>query len=113
MTEFVDLLDWLEQWYQRQCDDEWEHDHGVTIQTLDNPGCLVKADLRGLKPEVMVTDQILAVLGEPPSAENGNIGGDEWMACEVKSGKFVGAGDATQLRRILAQFRGLIEEGRR
>ena len=31
------------------------------------------------------------------------------MTCEIKAGKFVGAGDPTQLRTILAQFRSLVE----
>lgn len=110
MSEFMDLLGWLERWYREQCDGQWEQDHGVTIQTLDNSGWLVKVDLRGLKSGAM-KDGVLVVLGEPPSAENGNVGGDIWLTCEVTSGHFVGAGDPTQLRAILAQFRKLAEEG--
>jgi hypothetical protein len=37
MSDVIDVLGWLEQWYQQQCDDEWEHHYGVTIETLDNP----------------------------------------------------------------------------
>lgn len=110
MGEVVDLLSWLERWYQGQCDDAWEQDHGVTIQTLDNPGWLVEADLRGVKPEAIAADRVLAVVGEPPSDENGNIGGDIWMTCEIRAEKFVGAGDPTQLRMILEQFRRLVEK---
>ena len=44
-------LGWLERWYQAQCDGDWEHHSGVTIETLDNPGWLVKIDLRGVEPE--------------------------------------------------------------
>jgi hypothetical protein len=109
MSDVIELLGWLERWYQAQCDDEWEHHYGVTIQTLDNPGWLVQADLRGVELAAIATDQILAVVGEPPSEKNGNIGGNVWMKCEIKSGKFVGAGDPTQLRMILAQFRSLVE----
>jgi hypothetical protein len=29
------------------CDDDWEHDHGVTIETVDNPGWIVRIDLEG------------------------------------------------------------------
>jgi hypothetical protein len=105
----MDQLEWLERWYQEQCDGEWEHAHGVTIETLDNPGWLVQVDLQGKGPEAMPADRVLAVLGEPPSAANGNVGGTIWMTCDIKSGKFVGAGDSTQLRRILAQFRTLVE----
>jgi hypothetical protein len=109
MSDVKDLLGWLEWWYEEQCDDEWEQDNGVTIQTLDNPGWLVEADLRGLSPEAMASERVLAVVGEPPSDENGNLGGPTWMKCEIRFGKFVGAGDPTQLRTILAQFRSLVE----
>lgn len=109
MSEVIDMLGWLERWYQEQCDDDWEQDHGVTIQTLDNPGWLVEADLQGVRPEAMATDRVLAVVGEPPSDKNGNIGGTIWMTCEIRSGKFVGAGDPTQLRMLLTQFRSFVE----
>jgi hypothetical protein len=32
-------------WYAAQCDGSWEHSHGITIETLDNPGWSVKVDL--------------------------------------------------------------------
>ena len=109
VSQVTDLLGWLERLYQEQCDGEWEHDHGFTIQTLDNPGWLVEANLRRVRPGATTTDRILAVVGEPPSDENGNIGGPVWMRCEIRSERFVGAGDPTQLRTILAQFRSLVE----
>ena len=39
------LLDWLQRWYGSQCDGDWEHEWGVAIATLDNPGWSVKIDL--------------------------------------------------------------------
>src|SRR5690349_7674980 len=109
MSEIKDELGWLEQWYQEQCDGEWEHDCGVTVETLDNPGWLVKIDLRGVEPEALATGRVLAIVGEPPSDSNGNQGGLIWMTCKIEAGKFIGAGDPTQLRAILAQFISLIE----
>jgi hypothetical protein len=44
----MNSLEWLQQWYLDQCDDEWEHQFGVVIETLDNPGWLVKNDLAGM-----------------------------------------------------------------
>lgn len=35
----------LQRWYARQCNGLWEHQHGVTISTLDNPGWSMKIDL--------------------------------------------------------------------
>jgi hypothetical protein len=105
----MDPLEWLERWYQAQCDGEWEHHCGVTIETIDNPGWRVQVDLRGIKPEALAADRILTVLGEPPSEQNGNEGGTTWMTCDIKSGKFIGAGDPTQLRRILAQLKAFVD----
>lgn len=38
-------LGFLQRWYESQCDTEWEHEFGVKIDTLDNPGWLVTVDL--------------------------------------------------------------------
>lgn len=111
MSESLDLLEWLQRWYQAQCDGDWEHECGIRIESLDNPGWLIKADLRGMDPAKRPADRVLVALGESPCTENGKMGGDVWMMCEIKSGQFVGAGDPTQLQTILAQFRKLVEEG--
>jgi hypothetical protein len=51
---------------------------------------------------------VLLVTGDPPRAENGNVGGPDWMRCEVKGGKFDGAGDATKLAAIIRCFREMV-----
>ncbi|MGW7456070.1 immunity 53 family protein [Streptomyces sp. NPDC054787] len=38
-------LAWLQDWYAKQCDGDWEHEWGVKIATLDNPGWTVQVDL--------------------------------------------------------------------
>ena len=42
-----DLLAFLEAWYAAQCNGDWEHDFGVTLETLDNPGWSLRVDLVG------------------------------------------------------------------
>lgn len=114
MSKYIDILGWLETFYQGECTAELEQDRGFSIQTLDNPGWLVKANLpRRMSQSLAAADRVLSVLGEPPCATNGNIGGDIWMTCEIRSAQFVGAGDPTQLRAILAQLRSLVEDGAR
>jgi hypothetical protein len=39
-----DLL-WIENWYQAQCDGDWEHEFGITIETVDNPGWYLTINL--------------------------------------------------------------------
>ncbi|MEU9110998.1 immunity 53 family protein [Streptomyces sp. NPDC048483] len=47
MSEAEHVLDWLQGWYAAQCDEDWEHEWGVMIETLDNPGWSVRIDLEG------------------------------------------------------------------
>jgi len=44
-------LSLLEKWYSAQCDGDWEHQYGVSIGTLDNPGWTLEIDLRGTDSE--------------------------------------------------------------
>jgi hypothetical protein len=39
-------LERLAQWYQSNCDGDWEHGYGIKIDTLDNPGWRVNIDVR-------------------------------------------------------------------
>jgi hypothetical protein len=48
----------LENWYANQCNGMWEHEYGVRIDTLDNPGWRVHVSLRETKKQ----DATLAVL---------------------------------------------------
>ena len=41
------VFDWLQDWYAAQCDGDWEHERGLEIGTLDNPGWTVSIDLEG------------------------------------------------------------------
>jgi hypothetical protein len=50
-------LHFLIDWYRTQCDGDWEHQFGIEIGTLDNPGWRLHIDLintplegRGAKP---------------------------------------------------------------
>jgi len=40
-----DVWTWLQAWYVSQCDGDWEHQNGISISTLDNPGWEVTIDL--------------------------------------------------------------------
>lgn len=36
----------FQRWYEVHCDGDWEHEEGVLIATLDNPGWQVRISLR-------------------------------------------------------------------
>ena len=43
----MNALERLEQWYSGRCNGDWEHQYGIEIETLDNPGWRVKINLNG------------------------------------------------------------------
>ena len=56
----MDSIQWLQSWYQEQCDNDWEHQYGIKIDSLDNPGWVVTIDLAGTPLE----DASMPPLGE-------------------------------------------------
>jgi hypothetical protein len=42
-----DPVAFLEDWYAQQCDADWEHEFGIKIDTLDNPGWRIEINLEG------------------------------------------------------------------
>lgn len=83
----------LQTWYRDQCNGDWEHQHGIEIGTLDNPGWHVRIDLpveyKNLRPF------------EETQCESGP---DEWMRCRVIDGRFEGWGGPTMLEQIIESF---------
>jgi len=47
LAAMTNTLSRLSAWYLAQCDGDWEHDSGVKIDTLDNPGWRVEINLEG------------------------------------------------------------------
>ena len=94
-------------WYQAQCDGEWEHDYGITIQSLDNPGWVVRIDLTG-------TDLQDATMNEVGTLQEINHWGMEgkhnWLYCKVENACFVGAGGPSSLLAICEMFRKWVEK---
>jgi hypothetical protein len=41
----MDIFAELQRWYEAQCNGDWEHHNGITIESCDNPGWWVKIDL--------------------------------------------------------------------
>lgn len=87
----------LQQWYSAQCDGEWEHDHGIEIETLDNPGWSVSVDLTG-------TSANLAP-GRSAEVERDD---DDWFHAVVRTVEgrvvFTAAGGPHNLEEILELF---------
>jgi Immunity protein 53 len=90
----------LQRWYSSQCDGDWEHQLGIEIGTLDNPGWLVKIDLRGTPLET----RDFAVIEDVEDER-------EWIDCRIQDGAFRGAGGPHMLGAIIEVFVRWAEAG--
>ena len=87
------LITELERWYRGNCDGDWEHDHGITISTLDNPGWLLSIDLRDTRLASKPFDEVTMEASD-----------ENWYQCRIKDGAFDGAGGAQNLGEMLRTF---------
>lgn len=87
------LLDGLMTWYESQTDGDWEHEWGVRIATLDNPGWMLDVDLEGT-----------ALEGCAFPAVNVNLSDTDWYVCHVEKNQFLGSGGARNLGDLIATF---------
>ena len=93
-----ELLYWLQKWYSTMCDGVWEHQNGISISTLDNPGWEVSIEIKKEIYGLFSTDTI--------AIENNR---DDWFTCEVKDSVFIGRGGPKNLFTMLSLFRDIIE----
>jgi hypothetical protein len=91
-----DTLSRLQRFYSRQCDGGWEHQCGVAIRTLDNPGWHVTIDLAGTDLEGRAFEPVALGLGEDASTD--------WHSVSVKENRFEAAGDPAKLTFMLRTF---------
>lgn len=93
-------LEWLCRWYAAQCDDEWEHEYGIKIQTLDNPGWRLTVALVGTKLETA-----------PLQETKHNYDDDtSWWICWKKGTTFEAAGGPHELPSMIDFFRRWVTE---
>jgi hypothetical protein len=90
-------FEWLQEWYQSQCDEDWEHSYGIKIETLDNPGWSVFIDLTETELEDI-----------PFKALKTEISDTDWIHCLKKNNKFQGAGDPQKLVQIIEVFKAWV-----
>ena len=95
----MDIFTELQRWYESQCNGDWEHHNGITIESCDNPGWWVKIDLAGT-PLIdkaftpVVRGDVLGNLDPQPP----------WLHCYVEDKKWNGSGDPSTLPEILEIF---------
>ncbi|MCY9670815.1 immunity 53 family protein [Paenibacillus alginolyticus] len=90
----MSLLKWLEDWFNQNCDGDWEHCEGIRIATLDNPGWFIQISL--------IDTDIEGKYFKPLKIERSDF---DWIHCNVEDGIFKGFGGVRNLEEILDVFR--------
>jgi Immunity protein 53 len=88
------IFEWLQIWYLSQCDGDWEHENGITIDTVDNPGWFLTINLTGTKLEKHTFSPIKIEVDK-----------NNWYFCSKKNGNFEASGGPLNLIEILNIFR--------
>ena len=91
--DIAECVAWIQKWYASQCDGDWEHENGLVIETLENPGWFVKIALEGTELE---TAEFLTIDRTKPERS--------WLFCKVVEKRWEGAGGPHVLGEILATF---------
>jgi hypothetical protein len=84
------LLTRLQNWYLPNCNGDWEHSYGISINTLDNPGWTIKINL---------SDTCLQALRYDKQIDNGTF---DWLFIKVTDKVFEASGDTNKFSIILA-----------
>ena len=89
----MDSISRLQQWYRSQCDGNWEHQYGVKIDTMDNPGWAVEVDIVGTNLEGRLFEEVNIERSE-----------SDWLRCRVRDGKYKGFGGPLNLQEVIDVF---------
>ena len=92
------MIEWLQKWYLNRCNADWEHEYGIHIETLDNPGWSVVIDLSNTEIEDFEIQYTLL--------ENSDF---DWIAYSVSNKTFRGVGSPQKLNSIISLFKELWE----
>lgn len=94
----MEYLQELQNWYKNQCDNDWEHEYGVRIYTVDNPGWCVEIDLVDTPWEDISLSYELFENSE-----------DDWYGYSVENSIFKAVGDSSKLEIIIKLFLNIIK----
>lgn len=96
----MDMLTWLENWYESQCDGEWEHNDGIEIKTIDNPGWSINIYLVDTNVNIIDVTPILIEINEY-----------RWVSYSIDKGYFIAYGGTYDLNILIRIFKLLVDNG--
>jgi hypothetical protein len=74
-------LERMQIWYLNQCNEDWEHDAGISISSIDNPGWSMRINLRGTYLEGRPFTRIERAGGENDWLHAWGTGEEYHVAC--------------------------------
>jgi hypothetical protein len=89
----MDSLSLLQNWYLAQCNGDWEHQYGIHIETLDNPGWSLTIDLSGTDADARNLDWVKIERTD-----------DDWVFYRVDRNKFEAAMGPENLAECVGIF---------
>ena len=97
------IIQWLQDWTKSQIDGDWEHELGISISMLDNPGWILSADVSNYGDFLKETK---------PLGRDNDV---DWIDFEIrviaKTYVYIEIfGDISKLNKILYSFKAIIEE---
>lgn len=87
--------------FMLECNGDWEHENGISIITVDNPGWSITIDLENTSLE---DEEIVGELIE--------MNEKDWYFFEIKNKKFRGGGNLTKLNFLITQFKEIVERNK-
>ena len=99
----ISIIQWLQDWTKSQIDGDWEHELGISISMLDNPGWILSADISNYGDFLKETK---------PLGRDNDV---DWIDFEIrviaKTYVYIEIfGDISKLNKILYSFKAIIGE---
>lgn len=92
-------LIWIQNWFESNCDGDWEHEHQIKIITVDNPGWNVIIEFENSTMNIEDSEWILV--------DNGDA---DWYGWKVTNGVFEASGDVKKLDFLFSIFKKMIDD---
>jgi len=84
----------LQNWYEANCNGDWEHTYGIKIENIDNPGWSLKIDLEDSYLQNIHFEEC----NYQDEDEN------DWVLCRKEGFKYLGYGGPQNLEKLLGIF---------
>ncbi|MEL7545837.1 MAG: immunity 53 family protein [Pseudomonadota bacterium] len=84
----------IQDWYASQCNGDWEHTYGISIDNVDNPGWSLAIDLADTELEGEEFKKLTIQRQD----------NDDWVHCWVEDKRFVGHCGPNNLQELITVF---------